>query len=267
MAPRALLVTGALAGGAGLLALAHWASRPPSVVADTPSARLRAVALVDLPDAATILTLGNPLWDLMLGGRKPDYLGGPAWGYYSTFAGLNPDGTKRKGGTTCGTVAAYWAARAGFPADMIDRLPTDPAPGSGFTPGASISKFYQGAQRRGWVRTGGIPGPHLAGLAGPPLAIPQAVIVPGDYYCIVKDGATYNGQPSSGEHVEVCLDVSAPNAKGDRTVRSAAGGQECGDKQCAHWVTRILTTGGMLVRDGEARRLAWIVRAGALPVA
>ncbi len=225
------------------------------------NARLRAAALANLPDKDAVLTLGNPTWDLILGGRKPDYLGGPTWGYYATYAGQNPDGTKRKGGTTCGTVNAYWAGKAGFPVDMIDRLPSDPVPGSGFQFGESISKFYAGARRRGWVVTASAPASaRVAGLGDAADARP---LRPGDYYCVVHDGATYNGQPSSGEHVGVILDVSGPNAEGARTVRTADGGQLCGPNgdQCAHWNTRTLTSNGQLVLNGSAGRLAWVVRA------
>ena len=259
-----LAIPGVLAATGGFVYLVRrrsQSSAPGGVaVDDSLNGRLRAAALHDLPDPSTVLTLGNPTWDVVLGGRKPYYLGGPTWGYYSTFAGENPDGTKRKGGTTCGTVAAYWLSKAGFPADMIDRAPTDPAPGGGFTPGASISKVLAGAQKRGWLLTGKLAPAAVAGV-GVAASTSTLVLQPGDYYCIVHDGATYDGKASSGEHVEVVLDVSSPNAAGDRSVRAAAGGQKCGENECARWVTRTLTAGGQMVRDGEARRLAWIVRA------
>ena len=252
------LVPVALAAAAGLVVLA----RRTGPTAATLSARLRASALASLPDTGVIVTLGSAEWDLMLGGRKPDYLGGPTWGFYSTFAGTNADGTARKGGTTCGTVAAYWAAKAGFPVELIDRLPSDPVPGSGFNPGASISKLYAGAKARGWMLSAPSSSTASSSTAVSGVGAAGAVeLQAGDYYCVVHDGATYNGQASSGEHVGVVLDVSAPNAEGSRTVRTADGGQTCGGNQCAHWNTRTLTRAGQLVLDGAAGRLAWIVRA------
>lgn len=207
---------------------------------------LKQAALDTLPDKYSILTGDDPTWNEMLGGNKSTYLGGDSWRYYSVFAGENPDGTKRKGGTTCGVVAAYWASKAGWPADMINRAPDDPfAPGGGFTNGAHISKIHEGARKRGWL-----------------ISSPSADDVrAGDYLCMVRSGATYDGKAASGEHVDVVLDVGEPDSSGKRTITTADGGQSCGGSQCAHWNERVLTGDGMLTGVGEPARLAWIVRA------
>ena len=124
--PWLLVLLGAAALAVGLRSdtASPWLPAPPTKPPQkgspmsSPNARLLAAALADLPDASAVVSPGSPAFDAAAGGRRPDYLGAPAWAYYTTFASVAPDGSKRWGGSTCSTVLAYWMAqgRAGPPA-------------------------------------------------------------------------------------------------------------------------------------------------------
>ncbi len=200
------------------------------------NAALLAVATQLFPNNATVLQPGSPLFDVIHGGRRPDAFGAPSWGYYSIFVGRNADGSPRSGGTTCGVVLGYELARARWPADMINRLPTDAAPGSGFDIGMHVTKFIAGARERGWYH-------------GAPFE-PQ----PGDGY-----HADHPPKPNS-DHVGVIVSVSAPRADGTREVVTVDGGQPPG--WYAHRNTRILSADGRtLTLSGVPARVVGYIRA------
>ncbi len=143
----------------------------PGPALATPNERLRQVVLGLLPNDKSTLAPPDDTWNAILGGKRPDSFGGPAWRYFAMFIGQNPDGTKRKGGTTCGIFAAACAAKAGWDVSLINRATDDTwAPGSGFTPGAHIYKLLGAAKKRGWVVDFKPPAPLVAGAAElPPL--------------------------------------------------------------------------------------------------
>jgi hypothetical protein len=182
-----------------------------------------------VPAPSTILRPGDPALDVVYGGRLPDVFGAPAWGYYETkLAG------GRSGGTTCGIVLAYLMARAGWPRGMINRLPSDPAPGVGFTPGWHVTRIVEGAKRRGW---------YLAPPAGPRV---------GDAYHV-----DHPPKPNS-DHVGLVESVSPARADGTRTVTTIDGGQGTGaDVQRQ---TRTLSADGraLTLNGVPARVLGWI---------
>lgn len=249
----------AAAGAALYVMVQRWGRRAfsPSSASPgfSPNERLRLATLEALPDRNSVLEPPMPLWDAILGGRKGEYLGAPSWGYFSVYSGTNPDGTKRKGGTTCEIFVAYCMAKAGWPLDFINRAKDDPvAPGAGFNAGMHAVKIKAAAQQRGWIVTP----PH--GVAGPDTPL----MIAGDAYCTTRPGATYDGKPVSGEHMGIVLDVSEPNAAGQRTVVTADGGQtNVKGEQCAHWNTRTLFPDGRLVANGVESKLEWVVRAPA----
>ncbi len=251
----------------------------PAPAADTPNARLLAAALASLPSSSAVLKPPSPLWDQILGGKLADYLDGLTWGYFATWVGKNADGSKKKGGTTCGIVVAYWAAVAGWPRPWINRKKGDPvAPGDGFAPGLHISKIREGARKDGWLITfaaapsSGPKAPPATSISGVPVELQ-----PGDLYATEKPGGLiFDGQSVDSTHVGVIKSVGPPDGKGNREVITIDGGQTCqgdaGPVQCAHWNTRVLSPNGLLTlmpktADGKkgpagtAARVAWVVRA------
>jgi hypothetical protein len=270
-----------VAGGLVLAARRRVQSGGPELVG--PSARFLRAILDTLPDARAILKPPDPLWDRMLGGKVADVAGGPAWGYYQARL-PQPDGTWKSGGTTCGIVAAYWAGRAGWPREWVNRLPSDPVPGAGFRPGWHITKVYEGARKAAEQRTVGVPwlyrirapsassiagaigawlgaGIGAAGIGAAGLELAPMELRIGDYYCVMHvdaEGRTVAGS----EHVGGVVQRSAPASTGEATVTTADGGQTCGQDQCAHWNMRTLRTSGEMVMGGEVKRLVWVVRAG-----
>jgi hypothetical protein len=202
---------------------------------------LLAVVLQQIPDESTIIQPGSNEFDDVAGGRRGEAFGAPAWAYYSTFAGQNPDGSKRSGGTTCSTFVAYWMSRAGgWPADMIDRAPTDPvAPGGGYTPGSSLSKIIFGAKRRGWYKNAG-----------------SLDLQPGDVYHVVHP------QHANSDHIGIVRAVGEAEQDGTREVCTVDGGQGTGAD--ARWQSRILSADGTtLSLDGvPARLLGWVRATG-----
>lgn len=138
-------------------------------VASSPNARLLQAALELLPDKGSVLSPPSPVWDAVLGGRIGDSYGAPSWGYFATYIGVLPDGTKRKGGTTCEIFMTCCAGKAGWPRSWINRRPDDPmAPGDGFTPGMSKAKIEAGARAAGWLRVVNS-APASSASAGPAL--------------------------------------------------------------------------------------------------
>ena len=224
--------------------------------------RLLAAALADLPDASAVVSPGSPTtgdrFDAAAGGRRPDYLGAPAWAYYTTFASVAPDGSKRWGGSTCATFVAYWMAKAaGWPASMVDRSPADAfgAPGSGFQPGMSLAKVVGGAKAAGLYVTADSPGFEFR---------------PGDVY--------HQDHPpaANSDHVGVVRSVGEPRADGTREVVTVDGGQGAAVQlpgadaaanaalsrgASARWQARVLSADGRtLSLGGVPARLLGVVR-------
>lgn len=236
----------------------------PSVPSPTQGLRpaMLDAALELLPEPASVLEPPSPAWDGVLGGRIGEIFGAPAWRYYAVRVGQNPDGSYRKGGTTCGIFTAYCAAKAGWPIDWINRAPDDKwAPGSGFTPGAHISKLLAGAKKAGWwipAPTSSASGP--ANIVGDDLGA-SFELQPGDYYHQNHDGATYNGKPADGSHVGIIFSVSSPDARGFRQVVTLDGGDtNAKGEQCAKRHTRTLSPQWTLTYAGTESRLVGIVR-------
>lgn len=259
-----------------------------------PGPAMLRVALELLPDANAILQVPLALWDQILGGRTGESFGAAAWRYYAIFVGENPDGTKRKGGTTCGIFTAYVAARAGFPVAFINRAVDDAwAPGSGFKAGDHISKFLAAARSAGWWIPASFPRPDapkpapegaaVAGRVNPQNVVtaqrgdgwkrmqlaPEGadvgageafVLLPGDYYLQNREGAVYGGRPVDGSHVGIVQAVSEPDAQGRRTVITIDGGDTCDKGQCARWHTRTLSASGIMSYRGTESRLVGVVR-------
>ena len=194
--------------------------------------RLLAETLKLLPSADTVLRPGDAALDPIYGGRRPDAYGEPAWGYYQRVIGTNQDGTPKSGGTTCAITLGYLMSLAGWPADMVNRLPSDPvAPGGGFTAGLPVSKIVSGAKKRGWY----LP--------------PTTPLRPGDAYHVD------HWRPNS-DHVG---DVVAVNGQ---TVETADGGQGRGAD--VHRNIRVLTSDGgnrTLTLNGVPARLLGVIRA------
>jgi hypothetical protein len=212
----------------------------PKPTGKTLNEKLLEATLELLPNATTILKPGDAILDVVYGGRKPDLYGGPVWGYYQTFLGDNPNGSKRSGGTTCSTVLAYLMGKTGWPFDMIDRAPTDPVPGGGFTPGGSLTKIVFGAKKpsRRWY-----------------LDKPGANLRPGDAYHIDHEGK------ANSDHVGVILEVGDALPDGTRRVVTADGGQGHPGYE-VHWNTRILSAdGSTLTLNGVPARLLGAIRA------
>jgi hypothetical protein len=202
--------------------------------------RLLAATLELLPTATTVLKPGAQILDVVYGGRKPDLYGGPVWGYYQTYLGENPDGSKKSGGTTCSTVLAYLLGKSDWPADMIDRAPTDPVPGGGFTPGRSLTNIVYGAKKaaRKWY-----------------LEKPGANLRPGDAYHIDHEGKL------NSDHVGVILEVGDALPDGTRRIVTADGGQGHPGYE-VHWNARILSAdGSTLTLNGVPARLLGAIRA------
>jgi hypothetical protein len=190
-----------------------------------------------VPDATTVLSPGNPILDVAYGGRLPDMHGGPAWKYYQTYL----DDAKKSGGTTCSTWLAYVMALAGWPAEMIDRSTTDPAPGGGFTPGWSMTKIVAGAQRKGWYRKK-----------------PAA----GDWQRSDVYHIDHAEKPNS-DHVGQVLEVGDPQPDGTRRVVTLDGGQGQPGYH-VQWQTRILSAdGSTLTLQGVPARVLGLIRADA----
>lgn len=247
------------------------APRMPPAAPSVP-ALLRA-ALEALPSESSILEPPSSLWDAILGGRVADAFGRRAWRYYAEVVGKNPDGTDRKGGTTCGIFAAYCAAKAGWPATMINRASDDRwAPGSGFRAGDHISKMLDAAKKMGWfieAKRGGRAqpaAPSSAPIAGTDgwdddLGAEPFTLRPGDYYWQFRENATYDGKPVDGSHVGIVKSVGEVERDGSRVVVTIDGGDTCSDHQCARWHTRKLTADGFMVYRGASSRLMGVVRA------
>ena len=226
--------------------------------------RLLAAALNLIPDAGTVIAPGSPAFDAVAGGRRPDYLGAPAWAYYSTFASVDPAGNKRWGGSTCSTFLAYWMGMTGWPADLIDRAPSDAfgAPGGGFAPGASLSKIVGGGKRRGWYVAADSHGFQLQ---------------PGDIYHV-----DHVGHPNS-DHVGLVRSVGDPRADGTRVAETIDGGQAAAVNvpgasaeanaalsrgASARWQSRTLSADGRtLSLGGVPARILGVVRAAPESVA
>lgn len=225
--------------------------------------RLLAAALADLPSPTSVVAPGSTAFDAAAGGRRPDYLGAPAWAYYATFASVDPAGNKRWGGSTCATFLAYWMARSnvgadgGWPAAMIDRAPDDAygAPGSGFQPGASLSKVVGGAKAAGIYVAADSTGFELR---------------PGDAY--------HQDHPpaANSDHVGVVQSVGPPRGDGTREVQTIDGGQAAkvvvpgadaaanatlSRGASARWQVRVLSADGRtLSLGGVPARLLGVAR-------
>jgi len=227
-----------VAGAGGAPPAPGGAPPPPPAPAPAPKKgrtlndALLASTLELLPTSSTVLRPGDAVLDGVYGQRKPDAFGAPVWGYYQTILGKNDDGTPRKGGTTCGIVLAYEMAKAGWPVEMINRLPTDPvAPGSGFTPGLHISKIVGYAQKKGWYKR--TPGTDLQ---------------PGDAYHI-----DHPEKPNS-DHVGVIVGVNG------NQIETADGGQETGATVKRN-VRTLSADGKTLTLDGRSARVLGVIRA------
>lgn len=192
------------------------------VYADT----LVAVALESLPDSTTVLGEPSPEWDALLGGKK----NASQWAYYD-----------RGFGTTCGVVAAAWAEKAGWPADLINR---DPPGGSGFKIGAHISRLHDGARAHGWLRE-----PKHGELPD---------LQPGDILGTVHPSVDKDGNPLAGEHVDVVLSVE-PQDDGSLHIETADGGQEdAHGNQAAKRRQRSVRVDGSVVTPGSGNaHVAW----------
>lgn len=222
--------------------------------------KLLAAALADLPDASAVVRPGDPDFEAAAGGRRPDYLGAPAWRYYSTFASVDPAGNKRWGGSTCSTFLGKWMGQAGWPGDLLDRAADDPvapgAPGTSFQPGASLSREVAGAKRRGWYVPADSEGFDLR---------------PGDAYHV-----DHEGRPNS-DHVGVVKGVGDPRTDGTREVVTIDGGQGAAVQlpgadaaanaalsrgASARWQTRTLSADGRTLTLGSApARVLGVIRA------
>jgi len=231
---RAIWIVGATAlvsAGAAILVRRIYPSAVPSlpgsghVLADA----MVAAALQSLPNSDSVLGEPDPAWDELLGGKKS----ANQWAYY-----------ERGYGTTCGVVAAAWAAKAGWPADLINR---DPPEGDGFKIGAHISKLHDGARSHGWLHT-----PTKGELPD---------LQPGDILGTVHPATDKDGNPLAGEHVDVILSVD-PQDDGLH-VETADGGQT-DDKgnQAAKRRQRVIHADGTVVSPGSGNAtVAWWIRA------
>lgn len=226
---RAIWIVGGTAlvsAGAAILVRKLFPSKSSpsggSVYADT----LVAAALEDLPNPDSVLGEPDPRWDALLGGKKS----ANQWAYY-----------ERGFGTTCGVVTAAWAEKAGWPAALINR---DPPGGSGFKIGEHISRLHDGARSLGWLHT-----PNKGEL--PPLA-------PGDILGTEHPSTDKNGNPITGEHVDVILSVTA-QPDGTLAIETADGGQEDSHgNQAAKRRQRIVHANGTVVSPGSGNAtVAW----------
>lgn len=183
-------------------------------------------ALADLPDSTTVLGEPDPRWDELLGGK----LNANQWRYYD-----------RGYGTTCGVVAAAWAAQAGWPADLVNR---DPPEGSGFKIGAHISRLHDGARAHGWLHV-----PNRGDLPD---------LVPGDVLGTEHDVFDKDGNKTRGEHVDVVLSAT-PQDDGTLAIETADGGQEDAQgRQAAKRRQRVIHTDGTVVSPGSGNAtVAW----------
>lgn len=227
--PRLLLPV--VLAGAGLLGVSMLVRRlrRPSPPADLRTCVVQRCIEV-LPRSDSILGEPDPRWDAAMGGRK----GPDVWSYYQENAG-----------TTCGLFAAWVLSLCGAPPVMINRNPPE---GSGFAIGAHITKIYQGAKSLGWLRT--------------PPASGELELLPGDLYCTTRPGATYHGQPTSGEHVGFILSIGAAGPDGARPVETADGGQtDQNGRQCAKRRQRTLRGRQLSLVTGPAT-IDWWVRLG-----
>ncbi len=202
------------------------------------SSRLLSATLELLPSSSTVLKPGDPIVDIIYGGRRPDVLGGPTFGYYSTYLREDKDGNKVSGGTTCAITLAYLMGKAGWPADMINRLSTDVVPGGGFVPGAHITRMVTGARarKRGWYID------HPTEL------------LPGDAYHI-----DHPEKPNS-DHVGEVVGVGEKRADGTRLIETADGGQGH-PGYYIHRNTRTLSADGKtLTLNGVPARVLGVIR-------
>lgn len=212
----------------GVAAAVRLLRRKPEPVDLSACVVQRCTELLPRPD--TIFGEPDPRWDAAMGGRR----GADVWGYYQENAG-----------TTCGLFAAWILSLCGAPAAMINRAAPE---GSGFTVGAHITKIYQGARSLGWLRT--------------PPASGELDLRPGDLYCTTRAGATYHGQPVSGEHVGFILSIGPAGPDGARAVETADGGQTDGNgRQCAKRRQRTLRGRQLSLVTGPAT-IDWWVRLG-----
>ena len=203
---------------------------------------LLAAALAVVPPGTVlhpVLGTPDPVLDPVYGGRKPDMNGAPAWAYYQMILGKNPDGSVRKGGTTCVITLTYFAALAGWPKEMINREPTDQwATGGGFTPGSM--KFLDVAKKRSWYKSG-------------------AAI--GDWQATDAYHIDHVGKPNS-DHVGLVETVSDPAADGTRQIGTIDGGQGTGADIQRN--TRTLSADGKtLTLNSVPARVLGVIRADA----
>ena len=231
LAGAALAVAFGLRSSSGAAAPSVGPWLPAKKEGRTLNDALLSAVLELLPTASTVLRPGDAALDPVYGGRRADAFGAPAWGYYQRKIASG------SGGTTCGTVLAYWMGRAGWPLDMIDRAPTDPvAPGASFTPGLSVSKIIDGAKRRGWYQAGGMSWQ------------------PGDAYHVDHPPRV------NSDHVGAVVSVSAPRADGTRIIETGDGGQ--GDGADVKRNLRTLSAdGSTLTLDGVPARVLGTLRA------
>ena len=188
-----------------------------------------------VPEGVT-LRPGDTALDPVYGGRIPDAFDSPAWRYYQERVGPG-----KSGGTTCGVTLAYLLGKAGWPADMVNRDPSDPyAPGGGFSVGMHIARIVSGAERpdRRWYRAPGASGD----------ALPR----PGDAYHVDHPPKL------NSDHVGVVESVSAPRADGTRAVTTIDGGQGTGADVKRN--ERVLSADGRTLTLGmtPARVRGWI---------
>lgn len=187
---------------------------------------LVAAALASLPNPDTVLGEPSPEWDELLGGRKSPN----QWRYY-----------ERGYGTTCGVVAAAWAEKAGWPAELINR---DPPGGSGFKIGEHISRLHDGAKKLGWLHT--------------PVAGELPDLRPGDILGTTHPSVDKSGNPITGEHVDVVL-----SNDGQGNLETADGGQtDDNGNQAAKRRKRHVDANGTVVTPGSSNaHVAWWIRA------
>ena len=197
--------------------------------------QLLQAALATLPDSKTILRPSDAAIDPIYGGGRREAFGAPAWNYYQMLL----DANGRKGGTTCGTVLAYWMSLAGWPADMVNRKTDDPvAPGGGFKPGVQITEETEGAKKRGWYLT-----PDKVGT---------------DWSA--GDGYHVDHPPkANSDHVGVVISVSA-NGDGTFTIETGDGGQE-GGASIKRNLRTLSADGKTLTLDGVPARVLGVIRA------
>ena len=211
VSPATFLGAAAVAGGVVYLALRKGSG--------TMSLRLVNVALAYLPTSSSTLGEGDPRWDALLGGK----VGEGRWKYY-----------QRGYGTTCGIVAAALLEEAGGPPELINR---DPPGGSGFTPGAHISRLYEGAQKLGLLRK------------------PDEGQVPdlrrGDIYGSTRPAKDKDGNPLSGEHVGCVVGLDA--AADSLAIETVDGGQGTSEHQMMKRIVRRvrMSDGTLAYPDGS----------------